>query len=136
MCVNNQWGTVCDDSWDNNDAKVVCRMLNYSSSGKYICYVIVFSLLDISGGIAKGSAYFGQGSGSILLDDVHCTGNEVFIFSCSYNSNGSHNCVHKEDAGVVCFEGQYKMKYIYVVIYIQFVLLNINYFYHSKLYEW
>ena len=55
-----------------------------------------------SGAIARGSGYFGQGSGSILLDNVQCTGNEVSIFSCSHNSIGSHDCSHSEDAGVVC----------------------------------
>lgn len=46
---------------------------------------------------------FGQGNGSILLDDLMCNGNENSLLEClNDNYIGSHDCYHSEDAGVRC----------------------------------
>ena len=45
ICFNNQWGTVCHDFWDDNDATVVCTQLRLPSEGKLIsinsCFMVV-----------------------------------------------------------------------------------------------
>ncbi|XP_052224226.1 neurotrypsin-like [Dreissena polymorpha] len=83
--VGNRRGTVCDDSWDDTDASVICRMLGY-----------------YGGGHAQIKAHFGQGSSDILLDDVQCDGSETSVMSCRHSGVGIHNCDHTEDAGVIC----------------------------------
>ena len=36
ICLNNEWGTVCDQMWDGTDAGVVCRQLRMESTGKIL----------------------------------------------------------------------------------------------------
>uniref|UniRef100_A0A8C4SYE1 Galectin-3-binding protein n=1 Tax=Erpetoichthys calabaricus TaxID=27687 RepID=A0A8C4SYE1_ERPCA len=81
-----QWGTVCDDSWDIADANVVCRSLGFWNATA-----------------AVPGAAFGTGSGSILLDNVGCTGTETSLANCRSAGWGVSDCQHKEDAGVRCW---------------------------------
>ena len=47
------------------------------------------------------SAYFGQGSGPIFMDDVGCGSNDTVLLACPYDPNTSEDS-HGKDAGVRC----------------------------------
>ncbi|XP_028408889.1 scavenger receptor cysteine-rich type 1 protein M130-like [Dendronephthya gigantea] len=85
------WGTICDDNWDINDARVACRQLGYWNALR-----------------ALRGRDVPSGSGQIWLDEVGCTGTEQNLESCPHNDDvgwGSHDCDHSEDAGVGCTSG-------------------------------
>ena len=85
MFFKGEWGTVCNDNWDINDAEVACRQLGYPYA---IRALYTWQVPD--------------GTGPIWLDDVRCSGNEENLRHCSHRGWGSHNCYHHKDAGVQC----------------------------------
>ena len=103
ICRNNSYGTICDDQWDVLDARVACRQLGYSGQGKYIYkpYVYAITLFNnIIDALPLRLAFFGQGTGSILIDNLICNGSESRLQDCRFSIG--HDCEHSEDAGVKC----------------------------------
>ena len=104
ICAKNTWGTICDDGWGTQEARVVCRQLGLATPGRvflfgrYI-YGIIMICNNIAGATYTRSATFGQGVGLIALSNLQCTGMESRLLDCS---SGAVSCIHSEDAGVRC----------------------------------
>lgn len=92
---NNLWGSVCNMNWDDNDADVVCKQLNFTS------------------GIAM--QYHVSTKGPYLLSNVRCVGNESSVLDCP---RGTQSCVTSStsnEAGVLCYRkhGEQELKHFF-----------------------
>ena len=87
ICRHGCWGTVCDDSWDRNDATVACRQLGFENTSRRA--------------IPTRGAYFGEGSGPIHLSNTACK-IESRLIDCNVTEIGINNCSHSQDAGLIC----------------------------------
>ena len=94
ICMNNAWGTVCNNSFSSSDAEVVCTQLGYRFNGSSVL----------------APSEFSQGSGPIFLDRVSCEGGEERVLDCQQAPIGLHTCTHQQDTGVKCIG-----KYVYVL---------------------
>ncbi|XP_019854525.1 PREDICTED: deleted in malignant brain tumors 1 protein-like [Amphimedon queenslandica] len=88
VCVNQNWGTVCSQSWDMSDTQVACRQLGHQALGS-----------------TYSTGTFGQGDGVIAFGYLYCNGNEQSLFDCQRNvfSVKSGYCTsHQYDIGITC----------------------------------
>ena len=77
---------MCDDFFTLQDADVICRSLGFDRSTAFYY-----------------NAYFGAGTGSILMDNLDCQGHEEELWQCFFLGWNNHNCFHGEDVGVSCY---------------------------------
>ena len=115
------WGTICDESWDINDANVICFMLGYAGASS-----------------AHTSAAFGEGTGYVILDNVNCNGSESHINQCGHNGYRTSTCNHDRDAGVTCSgEGMiHTPRSSFIVIIMLLLLIPWFLFYHKTCHQW
>lgn len=82
------WQSVCDDSWDINEADVVCRELGYGTATE-----------------ATTGSHFGEGGTGQWKRSWACNGDETCLESCamaSFPVSDSSRCSSGRNAGVVC----------------------------------
>ena len=67
MCINNEWGTICDDKWTDTNAQVACRQLGYSTDGEIVLIIIII----LVGPVRWVSKDMIQSKGYITSKDTH-----------------------------------------------------------------
>ncbi|XP_077992416.1 lysyl oxidase homolog 3A-like [Glandiceps talaboti] len=91
IAVNGVWGTICDDYFSINTAKVICNELGLSGAEAFY----------------YGGYYpAGNTEDKIWLDSLRCLGNESSVVYCAHQPWGVSDCSHEEDVAVRCKSSQ------------------------------
>ena len=93
---NGNWGTVCNDGWDLNDAQVVCRQLDFGPA-------LTIKNMECSS--------------KSCLHDLNCTGSESTIEGCLHSGWRIQDCDHEESAGLVCAGSNGNLVAVYACMY-------------------
>ncbi|XP_055045873.2 scavenger receptor cysteine-rich type 1 protein M130 [Misgurnus anguillicaudatus] len=78
------WGTVCDQDLDSIEGNMICTEAGCGPLQS-----------------VKTGAFYGQGTGPLLTDDLNCYGNESAVINCEWD-NHTDACDHKHDVSVIC----------------------------------
>ncbi|XP_053388862.1 uncharacterized protein LOC128551929 [Mercenaria mercenaria] len=80
------WNTICDEDFNLNAARIVCKMLGFERGNVSI----------------HNGAYYGKGLYDIVDYGLKCNGNESDIADCIHTTKANH-CNHSRDVGVNCY---------------------------------
>uniref|UniRef100_A0A8C3A699 Soluble scavenger receptor cysteine-rich domain-containing protein SSC5D n=1 Tax=Cyclopterus lumpus TaxID=8103 RepID=A0A8C3A699_CYCLU len=78
-----QWGTVCGESWDVNDANVACRQMDCGSTHKI-----------------TNTAEYGHGTGQTWHNQIECSGSELTLNQCPQRPFTNKTCNTTSIAGL------------------------------------
>ena len=108
VCYSEVWGRVCDSSWSNLEASVVCKQLGYQGTlACPVCPDISYTHARMrmhAGGVPYNDGYFGLGSGPVHLSNVQCLGIEINLTECQHDAiDAFADCYYTSDVGVSCY---------------------------------
>ncbi|KAH9508815.1 Neurotrypsin [Bulinus truncatus] len=92
--VNGRWGTVCNNTWDEKVARVVCHVLGFDRFR------------------ARRDPSMVQSNGVISLNNVTCSGRENHVNECNLSPNtlDAPDCQQSSSVGVFC-ESEHEIDY-------------------------